>query len=535
MRRYFVAVGAALMLLAMTGTALGETLDGNWVGGFERGKDWIFVLAHFRVGDNGIQGTYDIPLEFTAGRSLNQVSLTGSRVRFEMPRKPSGGHFDGTLKNGAISGGVTEEGCRLPFHLRRLAASRVANIAGTYEVAKGHSIHIRPWVEMGRSDARLFIDFQTGRVGMLFPVSATTFITGPSLLVTHPVAATVRFTIDSRGEPSDFDWRWERGARMTGKRLRFREEHVSFGNGDVTLGGTLVLPDTPGPHPGVVMVPASTAAASRVMLWHMAEFYALYGVAGLIYDKRGIGASTGDWLKSGFEDLATDALAAVQFLQKRPEIDRKQIGLWGASQSGWIVALAASRSHDVAFIISQSGPGVTPYEQELYRAGAWLRADGFSEAQIQKAIALVRFRYACANTDTGWDKLAAAEREAKEEPWYPYTGGAAGRNDPFWPFWRLIRDYDPAPALEKVRCPVLAVFGGRDTYLPAEKSVAVWKRCLKKAGNRDVTIKLFPEGDHSLIQAKTGGLRESSRLNRLVPGYFPLMRDWVLQRVRVRQ
>jgi pimeloyl-ACP methyl ester carboxylesterase len=253
-----------------------------------------------------------------------------------------------------------------------------------------------------------------------------------------------------------------------------------------------------------------------------------------VYDKRGVGASTGDWLKSGFEDLAEDALAAVQLLQSRPEISSKQIGLWGASQGGWIVALAASRSRDVAFIISQSGPGVTPHEQELYRTEAWLRADGFADEPVQKALALVRRRYECARTDTGWEMLAAAEREAKEEPWYPYTGGPAGRDHSFWGFWRLIRDYDPAPALEQVRCPVLAMFGGVDTYLPVEKSMSVWKNGLEKAGNRDVTIKLFPKGDHALFEAKTGGLRESSRLKTFVPGYFSLTRDWVLKRVRVK-
>jgi dienelactone hydrolase len=246
-----------------------------------------------------------------------------------------------------------------------------------------------------------------------------------------------------------------------------------------------------------------------------------------------VGTSSGDWLRSSLQDLAGDALAALRFVTARDGIDAKQIGVWGASQGGWIAPLVASQSSEVAFIISQSGSGVSPEEQELYRSEAWLRADGFRQADVEKAMALIRSRYECARTDQGWEQLAAAERAAKSERWYPYTGGAAGKDDPFWVFWRLIHDYDPVPALEKVKCPVLAVWGGLDTFVPVEKSVGVWRECLARAENEDVTLTVFPDGDHSLLDAKTGGLKEVARLKGFVPGYFDMQKDWVLRRVRV--
>jgi uncharacterized protein len=106
-----------------------------------------------------------------------------------------------------------------------------------------------------------------------------------------------------------------------------------------------------------------------------------------------------------------------------------------------------------------------------------------------------------------------------------------GKDHPFWRFWALIRSYDPVPALEKVTCPVLAVFGAKDTFLPAEKSAAIWKAALEKAGNKDVTVRVFPDGDHSLIESESGGLKEAARARRFVPGFFDLCRDWVLKRV----
>src|SRR5687768_1020528 len=157
------------------------------------------------------------------------------------------------------------------------------------------------------------------------------------------------------------------------------------------------------------------------MFRHMAEFFAVHGVASVIYDKRGLGSSTGDWLRASFEDLAADALALVHFLKNTPGIDPRRIGLFGASQSGWIVALAASQSKDVAFIISQSGPGVTPEEQELYRSEAWLRADGFSDHDVREAMKFIRQRYQCALTGEGWVALAESERESRTKSWFAYT------------------------------------------------------------------------------------------------------------------
>ena len=88
------------------------------------------------------------------------------------------------------------------------------------------------------------------------------------------------------------------------------------------------------------------------------------------------------------------------------------------------------------------------------------------------------------------------------------------------------------PVLEKVTCPVLAVFGAKDTFLPAEKSARIWQTALEKAGNKDVTIRVFPDGDHSLIESKTGGLKETARARRFVPGFFETLRDWTLKQVK---
>jgi alpha-beta hydrolase superfamily lysophospholipase len=107
--------------------------------------------------------------------------------------------------------------------------------------------------------------------------------------------------------------------------------------------------------------------------WFLAERFARAGVAALIYDKRGAGESTGDYRTSSFDDLAADALAGVEMLRDRRDIYRREIGLHGTSQGGWVAPLAASRSKSVSFPILVSAPAETPAQTEIHSVEANLR------------------------------------------------------------------------------------------------------------------------------------------------------------------
>jgi predicted acyl esterase len=74
---------------------------------------------------------------------------------------------------------------------------------------------------------------------------------------------------------------------------RYRQEQVIFQNKEVTLAGTLTLPSCNGPHPAVVFIRGS-GPDSRDNYRFYADVFARHGIAKRIYDKRGVGASTGD-------------------------------------------------------------------------------------------------------------------------------------------------------------------------------------------------------------------------------------------------
>src|SRR6478735_2519685 len=119
----------------------------------------------------------------------------------------------------------------------------------------------------------------------------------------------------------------------------------TFDSGDARLAFTLDLPTGAGPFPAVVMAHGSGRVTRDQLTWASRHFTAL-GYAVLRFDKRGVGESTGTFVFVGTKDspwvfpqLAGDVAAGVRFLRTRPEIAQRRIGLFGASQAGWILPL----------------------------------------------------------------------------------------------------------------------------------------------------------------------------------------------------
>jgi pimeloyl-ACP methyl ester carboxylesterase len=201
-----------------------------------------------------------------------------------------------------------------------------------------------------------------------------------------------------------------------------------------------------------------------------------------------------------------------------------------------VAPLAASLSGDVAFLIEVGGSQVVAWQQDIFRVESELRADGFPEADIREAVAFASMRMGLIRGQGEFEDLEKAHAEVEKRPWFRY----AGRCDRalFYSARRMV-EFDPGPAWEKVRCPVLAIYGGNDTSLPAEKNLPIIRRGLDVAGNRDVTIKVFPRADHGLRTTVTGGpkeARERSKARRpgdapdFAPGYLDLMAGWLTER-----
>jgi uncharacterized protein len=310
--------------------------------------------------------------------------------------------------------------------------------------------------------------------------------------------------------------------------LPYKEEEVSFQSGGVTLTATLRLPLAKGTHPALFLMQGS-GAADRHAESFLADYFVRHGIATLVYDKRGTGSSGGDFRGESFNDFAADALAGIRFLQSRSEINPKQTGLYGRSHGGMVAPLAASLSKDVAFIINVSGAGVSPHQQMTYQLEAEMRRDGFSEADIKDAVAYLNQKWEVARTEgKGWDELQAATQNVRDKKWLPRVQPATKLDD-IVPSWKLQMGYDPMPALEGVKCPILAVFGESDISTPVAQTTANYGKAVAKSGNTDYTLKVFPNADHALLLWPKPD--DTAHWPVLAPGYLETMRDWIHKRV----
>ena len=316
-------------------------------------------------------------------------------------------------------------------------------------------------------------------------------------------------------------------------------EEVHFRHGSDLLAGTLFLPPKVGPHPAVVLVLGSGAQDRTYggTGTTLGKHFACHGSACLSWDKPGVGKSTGDYNRQTFHDRAEEALAAVRFLRARTDIQVDRIGLWGHSQGGMLAPLIASMSKEVAFLIEVSGWQGPAWQQDAVRVEAELRADGFAEADVSTAITFAKRRMDWIRGSGSFEELDRAQDLVEGLPWFSYVHRCDRAT--FYGARRCVND-DISPFWEKVRCPVLVIYGDKDTSSgPPDRLMAIIRSGLAKAGNRDVTEKIFADADHSLCRTRTGGRKEAAERARsrkkgndpdFVPDYLDTMTNWLAQR-----
>jgi pimeloyl-ACP methyl ester carboxylesterase len=314
-----------------------------------------------------------------------------------------------------------------------------------------------------------------------------------------------------------------------------RTESVSFQAGGNRLAGTLTLPGKPGVYPAVVFINGSgasdrTGGGLFPALW---QEFTRRGFACLSWDRPGVGSSTGDFEAQSFPNRADEVLAAVASLRGRTDIKRDHVGVWGFSQGATVAPLAASQSNDIAFVIAVSGCQTPAWKQDLYRVEAELRADGFNSTHMKEAVEFAETRMDLMRSGGLFEELDENQRGLLGRPWFEYVQYCDRKR--FESGKRMV-NFDPAPHWEMVHCPVLAVFGDKDTSCHVEPSVAVIRQGLEKAGNRDLTVKVFANASHRLTAAQTGGRKEAEQQAKsrragaapdFVPGYVTTMADWL--------
>jgi pimeloyl-ACP methyl ester carboxylesterase len=530
-------LGLVLALTAPAGAEMPESawLQGDWLGEFRLGAETTLVRLRCRTRPGGVQLTAEMPPFGPSGLAARRLRIGPDAVSFELSLDGAALVLDGRREGSGVSGEVRRGADRGTFRMVRLAqldSRQLAACRGAYRAGPDRLIVVAPFGELG--GGLFFLDCRTGRFGPLYAESDTAFFSGPAVVApVFPPEVRVTFRREAGGAVSGLTYRQGKSEELRADRVPLRTETVRFRNGGVTLAGTLTAPREPGPRAAIVLVHGS-GPEDRDFLGPWVEFFAAEGLAVLAYDKRGVGASGGDWKQATLDDLAGDTAAAVRLLRGRPDIDGRRVGLFGISQGGWVAPRAARQAGGVAFLILHAGPAVTPARQGLLSLEHELRAYGFPQPQIDEAIAYQRLDDDFTRSGKGWDRLQAAyqKAQARKAEWLQPP---RARDDWFRAFYRGIMDHDPVPDLERLTCPLLAFFGEVDRTVPPEPSKTILETALARSGNRDHTVIVLPRANHLFLQAQTGLRPEYARLRTFVPAYFDTMARWLRRRDLARR
>lgn len=318
------------------------------------------------------------------------------------------------------------------------------------------------------------------------------------------------------------------------KPYSYYSEDIIFENkkAGITLAGTLTLPKQDGVFPAVILISGSGPQnRNEELLGHkpflvLSDYLTKNGIAVLRYDDRGVAASKGNFKTATSLDFSTDVEAGIEYLKTRKEINKSKIGLIGHSEGGIIAPMVASKSKDVAFIVLLAGTGIQGDQLLLLQQQLIGKASGMSDEDLQKNNLANRKVFDIVNKSVNLEQLQIdltnyikqtlkdnpnAEKpvEMSEEDFVKLQVQKIATP---WMYY-FIR-YNPAPTLEKVKCPVLALNGEKDLQVPPKENLAVIKEALSKDGNKKVTVKELANLNHLFQECKTGSPQEYATIEQ---------------------
>ncbi|MGB5167090.1 MAG: alpha/beta hydrolase [Acidimicrobiia bacterium] len=322
----------------------------------------------------------------------------------------------------------------------------------------------------------------------------------------------------------------------------YKATDVRFENGDVSLAGTLVVPDGEGPFPAVVFTSGSGSQdRDETIVGHkpflvLSDAFALAGIASLRFDDRGVGGSTGDPVGATSADLATDTAAAIQLLADDGRFD--SIGIVGHSEGGIIGPMVANDSDAVDLVVLLAGPGLPGLDVLLRQTEDLMRIEGASEADIAWQLSWRQEIMEVSASGVSEDEAAEAIRTIVSAALQSPPTGVTETVDPAMteqfvtaftdPWMRYFLSYDPAPALEDLDIPALALIGSLDVQVSAEENIPALEAAL--ATNADATVSELRGLNHLFQNAETGAVSEYTRIEETFsPEAIDLITAWILE------
>jgi len=338
---------------------------------------------------------------------------------------------------------------------------------------------------------------------------------------------------------------------ITAEDFPYTVSDVTIDGEEVSLAGTLTIPEGEGPFPGVILFTGSGLQGrdENVMGFRvfgvLADHLTRSGIAVLRCDDRGFGGSVGDLEHVTDSVLAGDALLMLDHMLAQPEVDPDRVGILGHSEGSTVAFITANwKPLDVAFIVSMAGPSISGYEVMLGQIETLSRQAGFTEEEIARKVEVQRqiMDIVMAGDDhSGLDELlrsaTVASLEGLSEEELARLGDidvlvdnfvaqsiAQVESDWFLNFFH----HDPVDEISTVSCPVLALYGELDIQVPPERNLLPMQTAL--AENPLAMVIVIDGANHLFQAAVDGSIEEYATLApEFTDGFESTVSDWILE------
>ena len=335
--------------------------------------------------------------------------------------------------------------------------------------------------------------------------------------------------------------------------------------GGVRLSGLMRLPTGPGPFAAAVLLPEhgtnerNPLSPDNLLLSSIADQLVSQGVIVLRLNERGNGGSEGQATTTTLAERAADAIAALNYLRTRPQVDVTRLGLIGHGEGANVALLAASQPQAPTFVVAVAAAGLSgrellanqpvmygkvlgadtleAHQQHAYRLAettaqteaAKLRAQGSNAAQVQTYLDQQRLRLKATQRrdqearvkhqramleivrqmpDNAQAQAILSNMLRQRYPAIAAPDVQASVQAFTTPAYRSYLAFDPLPTLAQVHCPVLLMQGDEDSEVNATINLGLLKKGLKD--NPHVTELRLPGLNHALQSTKDIAAFEAS-------------------------
>ena len=302
----------------------------------------------------------------------------------------------------------------------------------------------------------------------------------------------------------------------------YKEENVSFTNAQYTFNGTLTLPENYTKNTPVVLMVTGSGQQNRdeELFSHkpfavIADALARQGIASLRYDDRGWGDKSVNFADFTTDDFRQDAAAALPLLRKR----FNKVGILGHSEGGTIAMMLAAEGK-ADFIVSLAGMAISGKETLIMQNRQAMSAIGLPKETVDSY---------CNSISKALDEIASGKKANEiniddvPQALKPITIKALQQADT--PYIRHFLTVDVGKQLSKIKCPVLALNGTKDTQVDCDANTT---RIEKGLANCKHSIKKIDGVNHLFQHCNTGIVTEYQQIEETIsPEVLQVVAKWI--------